>query len=342
MEITVKQSNHLRVTAVFMMLCLHLFNTNYKGLFDSFIFIKQQPLVFYISRFCDACVPIFAFVSGYGLYYKYEKDAGSFAKGNFKRLKKLYLNLWIVILIFPVLVGWLLHHPGMPGSFSKLFLNLTAINVSYSFIWWYFTTYVLVVISAPLLFYWTQKYNEWLVLLISFVIYLVAFYFRVYKTDIFTNQLLHWFHFQGARYGLIQFQFLLGAVALKNKWNHRFGVVFESLKYPTLVAVILIILLFVFRAFVANFIVSPFTALAFILLWNQISLGEFMTKFLDFFAPHTTNIWLCHSFFYVTFFKDFIFGARFPLLIFILLLFCSLVASYIINLFYNRLQTYIS
>ncbi len=341
MEISVKQSNHLKVVAILMMLGLHLFNTDYKGLFEPLLFIGKHPLAFYISIFCDACVPIFAFVSGYGLYYKYEKGTGSFSKGNFSRLKKLYLNLWIVILIFPVGLGLLLHKSGMPDSFLKLVMNLTAIKVSYSNIWWYFTTYVLVVLSSPFLFYCTKKYNTYGVLVMSFLIYLIAFYFRIYRTDVFSNEVLKWIHYQGARYGLVQFEFLLGALAFKSQWNNKFSIFFERIKYKNTIAVVSIILLVVFRCFIPNLIVAPFTALVFILLWNQISFGKFMVKCLDFFTPHATNIWLCHSFFYAAFFKDFIYGASVPLFIFLLLLLCSLVSSYIINFFYNKLQTYI-
>ena len=341
MEITIKQSNHLKVLSIFMMLCLHLFNRDYKGLFEPFLFVGKEPVAFYISIFCDACVPIFAFVSGYGLYYKYEKDSRSYVKGNISRLKKLYLNLWIVILIFPVLLGLLLNKVGFPGSFLKVFTNLTAIRVSYSSIWWYFTTYVLIVISSPILFYCTKKYKTLTVLFISFLIYLVAFYFRIYKTEIFSNVLLNWIHMQGARYGLVQFEFLLGAFALKNQWNHKFGLLFEQVKYKNSIAISSILLLFILRIFIPNLFVAPFTALAFILLWNQLSLGILVNRFLDFFTPHATNIWLCHSFFYVTFFRDFIYAPNIPILIFLLLLFCSLIGSYIINLFYNKLQTYI-
>lgn len=341
MEITIKQSNYLKVIAILMMLCLHLFNREYKGLFQPLIFIGEKPFSYYISLFCDACVPIFAFVSGYGLYYKYIKNTQVFFSGNIERLKKLYLNLWIVILIFPILLGLLLQKSGFPGSLAKLMMNLTAIRVSYSSIWWYFTTYVLVVMTSPFLFYVTKKYNSIAVLTLSFVVYLIAFYFRVYKTEIFTNDILKWIHFQSARYGLVQFEFLLGALALKDYWNHRFAKVFGKVKFKNTAAIILIIVLIVIRALLPNFFFSPFSALAFILVWNQISIGKWMTVCLDFFTPHATNIWLCHSFFYTTFFKEFIYSPELPILIFFLLLICSLISSWIINYFYNKFQRYI-
>jgi len=155
LEITVRQSNQLKAIAILMMLCLHLFNRNHKGLFEPLLFIGKQPLSYYISLFCEACVPVFAFVSGYGLYYKYQQDSSVFGRDNFKRLKKLYLNYWIIILIFPVILGLILKFPGYPGSWEKLVLNLSGLipsimarggfspsmcfsyaQVAFGFIWW--------------------------------------------------------------------------------------------------------------------------------------------------------------------------------------------------------------
>ena len=62
MELTQTQTNNSKGIAILMMLCLHLFNTlNYQGLFVPLIFIGDKPLVYYISLFCDCCVPIYCF-----------------------------------------------------------------------------------------------------------------------------------------------------------------------------------------------------------------------------------------------------------------------------------------
>jgi surface polysaccharide O-acyltransferase-like enzyme len=68
MEISIQKTNQLKSVAILMMLCLHLFNQDYHGLFQPLLFVGSQPLSYYVSLFCDACVPIFAFVSGYGLF----------------------------------------------------------------------------------------------------------------------------------------------------------------------------------------------------------------------------------------------------------------------------------
>ena len=74
MQITIHKSNQLKAIAILMMLCLHLFNRDYNGLFTPLFFVGKQPLTYHISLFSDACLPIFAFISGFRLYYKYKQD----------------------------------------------------------------------------------------------------------------------------------------------------------------------------------------------------------------------------------------------------------------------------
>lgn len=80
MGILIQKSNQLKSIAILMMLSLHLFNRDYNGLFEPLIFVGEMPLSYYISLFSDACVPIFAFVSGYGLYNSYKNSPSSYLK----------------------------------------------------------------------------------------------------------------------------------------------------------------------------------------------------------------------------------------------------------------------
>lgn len=162
MPITLQKSNQLKSIAILMMLCLHLFNRDYNGLFRPLVFIGEQPLSYYISLFADACVPIFAFVSGYGLYFKYIQNQRSYAKANSTRLKKLYINYWIILVVFAVVLGAILNKPGYPGSFVKFLLNLTAVNPTYNGAWWFLTIYILFVLSSVFWFRLLEQLNPYL------------------------------------------------------------------------------------------------------------------------------------------------------------------------------------
>lgn len=321
-----------------MMLCLHLFNKNYKGLFEPLLFVGKQPLSYYLSLFCDACVPVFAFVSGYGLYFKYQQNKTVYAKDNFVRLKKLYLNYWIILIIFPVIIGLILKSEGYPGYWEKFFLNFLGINPSYNGAWWFFTVYVLFVLTSGFWFSILEKLNMIIFLIALVGLYILGFYFRIYKTNLFTNPVLNWFQKYGALYFCTLFQLMLGAFALKYKWNSFISKYFQKVKYKNLVICIMIVILVIFHAFVPNFIIAPFTALAFILLYCQFNLPENVQKGIDFFTPHSTNIWLTHMFFYMIFFPEFIYSFKYPIVIFSILVLICVLCSYVINFINQKVQ----
>ena len=120
-EITVQKSNQLKSIAILMMLCLHLFNREYKDLFQPIIFVGDQPLSYYISLFCDACVPIFAFVTGYGLFFKFNQSRDTFKTSNLIRIKILYINYWIILILFAVILGLIVGKNGYPGDLFTFF-----------------------------------------------------------------------------------------------------------------------------------------------------------------------------------------------------------------------------
>ena len=92
MELSKQQTDYTKGIAIAMMLCLHLFNREYRGLFAPSLFVGNQPLSYYISLFCDCCVWIYCFCSGYGLYITRQNKPDTFVQTNWMRLLK-YVNL---------------------------------------------------------------------------------------------------------------------------------------------------------------------------------------------------------------------------------------------------------
>ncbi|MBQ0736947.1 acyltransferase [Aquimarina celericrescens] len=297
MIVSRQKSNQLKSIAILMMLCLHLFNRNYSGLFQPLIFMGNQPLSYYISIFSDACVPIFAFISGYGLYFSYINNPKGYYKKNIGRIKQLYLRYWIIILLFVVLLGWFVTEPGYPGDLRKFILNLTGLRPSYNGAWWFFTIYILFVFTSKFWFRLIDRLNPYFFISGLLLIYIVAFYFRIYKTNIFHNAILHWFQTQIALYFCTLFQFMLGAFALKYQWHNKVSILFDKIRFVNLWSFIGILALIILHRLVPNFIIAPITALGFIFLFLQIQLGKFFEKGLSFFTPHSTNLWLIHMFF---------------------------------------------
>ena len=321
-----------------MMLLLHLFSTDYRGLFQPIVFIDNQPLSYYFAIFSDACVPVFAFVSGYGLYFAYKTNPQEYVKKNRVRLKKLYLRYWVIILLFVLFLGWIVGKPGYPGPWLKLLLSATAMEPAYNGAWWYLTIYIAFIFTSKFWFQLLDKNNSIVVFGIMLLIYIIAFYFRTYSTLFFENVFLQWSYSQSVSYFFTLFQFFLGVFALKFNWHGKVSTIFKQLRYKEVVAILSILSLIVFHGTVPNLIIAPLTGLVFILLFLELKLPNFLNKLLDLLTPHSTNIWLIHMFFCQIYFKDLIYWPQLPFFIFLWLTLWCILSSYFLNVIYTRAE----
>ena len=136
----------LQGIAILFMLGLHLFNRiDISNFYDVKIYLGGVPLLTRVSYIFDACVPIYLFCSGYGLYIS--EDIGNNMKKRAHRVLKLLIRFWIVM-IFTCCVGFIL---GMRDRFLGSLLNF--------------------ILNACLV----KKYSYWVVLPISLVLYVGAF-----------------------------------------------------------------------------------------------------------------------------------------------------------------------
>jgi hypothetical protein len=280
MPITFQKSNQLKSIAILMMLVLHLFNRDYKGLLS--------PLLF--------------------------------------------------LILFVVVLGWLLGKEGYPGTWQQFLLTFTGVQAYYNGAWWYFTIYILFIFTSRFWFGLLEKVNPYFYLGLLFLIYFIAFYFRIYKPTIFEYPVLQWLHTQGALYFCTLFQFMLGAFALKYHWHGKVSAWFDRIGYSNLIGITGIILLIIIHGLIPNFVIAPFTALGFIFLFLQINWGRSIDKALDFFTPHSTNLWLVHMFFYLVYFKEIIYAPQYPVFIFGWLVLWCLIASYLVNIIFNKVE----
>jgi hypothetical protein len=233
MELTIQQTNNTKGVAILMMLCLHLFNTrDYIGLFEPLIFIGKNPSTYYVSLFCDCCVAIYCFCSGYGLYIGFTKKPEIYKRKNYVRIFKLYINYWIILLLFAVLLGWILNNPGHPGTWQKFILNFVALDPSYNGAWWFFTTYIFLVFASPVLFKIIIKFNPIIILIISFIIYSLAYIQRIKIPLVFDSYILNWLFRQMALFGTSVFPFIIGALFFKYKIYSKIYYIIKTFKFP--------------------------------------------------------------------------------------------------------------
>lgn len=197
MELTKQQTTELKGIAILMMLFLHLFNRNWEELFRPLIFIGSQPLSYYISLFCDCCVAIYCFCSGYGLYAGYSKDKSHFNHKNRIRIFKLYINYWIIIVLFVfILGGIMLQKWNYIGGFWKILLNIAALDTSYNGAWWFLFTYILLSFLSSYIFLLIENANKCLLIFGLLIFYTFAHFQRFGVYIHFDNIVLNWINYQ--------------------------------------------------------------------------------------------------------------------------------------------------
>ena len=192
MEFSKNDMKNLKGVAILLMLLLHLFaRKEVNGLYISFPTIDGVPLIYYLALFGDACVPIYLFASGYGLFISLSNKQDSSLFKNFTRIFKLLLNYWIILILF-VVVGIFMGSDNLPGSFNEFLLNFFTLSSSYNGAWWFVQTYIILVLLSPLLFKIVRNYNSVIVLLITGFIYFVSYIQRIkYVIDLGDNVLIN-------------------------------------------------------------------------------------------------------------------------------------------------------
>lgn len=331
MELSKKDTKMIQGLSVLAMLWLHLFCNNYQGYYQPSIFLRGVPVSFYIAQLCDCCVFGFAFCSGYSLMVQFEKE--NYYKKRLKSLLILLINYWIVLIVFSIVSIIFDQAEFMPGGIKEFVLNFLLLKNSYNGAWWYMFTYVMLVILSPIILKAVNKYPI-VALIISFIIYFVAYYVRFKIED------KSWLLSELALFGMTLFEFNVGAFCFKKK---LFSKVYNIwIKIPTIIRVIssciiVICLLYIHTKVITSLFIAPLNGMILIMLFTFWKKPLFISKAIEFVGSHSTNLWLTHMFFFSVLFKDFVYIAKYPILIFALLLIITIMVSYCIKFLHKQI-----
>jgi surface polysaccharide O-acyltransferase-like enzyme len=336
MELTKRDMKFLKGVAILFMLALHLFcRKEVNGLYVTFPLIHGVPLIYYIALFGDACVPIYCFASGYGLFLIHERGHSNVFQNNLKRILKLLINYWIVLAIF-ITVGFFAGKAEFPGSLLKFILNFFLLSNSYNGAWWFLQTYIILVLLTPLFNRLIKKYNSMVLLCISGVIYLLTYIQRIKQViDLGDHAVLILLVDAIVLVGTSQLPFVVGAIFAKEKIYSKLYHRFYKVPFKNIFCAVGIIVLIFVHSVYESMIIAPFTAIVFICLFTLMNKNLLFEKILDFFGDHSTNIWLTHMFFYMSIFPVLTFFPRYPIAIFVWLLTMCLASSFVINSMYK-------
>lgn len=266
----------------------------------------------------------------------YKKNNEKYIKNNLIRIFKLYVNYWIILFIFVLFMGPIMRVSDMyPVNLKKFILTFTGIDPAYNGAWWFFTTYIILVLISPIINKLIIKYSNIIIVLISLVFYFVAYVQRIKGVIIFDNEILNWGIRQIALLGTSQFPFIVGCVFAHKKIYSKLYKLANKIKYKNLLGILIILGMIVSHGIVQTLFVAVFTGIVFICVFNLMEKPKWINRSLDYLGNHSTNMWLIHMFFYMIYFKDLVYGAKYSFLIFPWLIILCIASSYGVKFIYQ-------
>lgn len=332
MKLRRDETKRLQGIAILFMLGLHLFNRIDIADYYDVKFYVGGPLLTHISYIFDACVPIYLFCSGYGLYIS--EESGSNMKKRIQRILKLLIRFWIVMII-TCCVGFAIGmREKFPGSVLNFILNACLIKNSYVGAFWFVQTYTILVLVSGYIFKVVKKYSYWIILPISLIIYIMAFGMEYVVIGRIETEAVKLFLNAMMLFMRSQFSFVIGMYFAKENVLDRSKVLCK-IRNNRILAWGFLIVIIMARAIFTHMIFAPFSAVGFIILFGTYNWGRIGEKILLFFGKHSTNMWLTHMQFYMIFTPTLVFGSRNVLIIMLTLVALSLMASYTVDIVYN-------
>ena len=324
------ESNAIKGIAILLMLFYHLFNRVTEGV--EYVWVGEQPLTKFLSTAAYP-VPFFLMMSGYGLYYSCQKGRVN-AKSNGARALKLYVHYWMVMLIF-VTIGLFLVPWHYPGSLTTFLENFIGIHCTYNYETWFLLPYIILSVLSPYIFKLLDKLSPIWMLCLAFLVSFGAQFFvsRFVATGIVTNVFIGLFM---ATSGLL-FPFVIGACMkicasnydnVEKKENNSF------LRW--FICVTLLLILVVLRCKILFPWSSFYTFLVIVLFINMPHI-KCIDKVLMELGRKSMVMWMVHTYFCIYLFHDFIYGFRYPIVIWMVLALISYLCSIIIMKLCNLL-----
>lgn len=165
LKLSPTDSTILKGIALLLLLFHHLFYIDNR-MFDE-VYLWGIPWVHTFAHACKVCVPLFVFLSGYGLMVSTMKSEKFDVRYFFvKRFTKLYVNYWLIWLLF-VPIGVLcfgrtfdeVYQDNVSQNFVlDLFgvLNLTG-KLGYNPTWWFYSCIIVLYMAFPAILFLCKK-----------------------------------------------------------------------------------------------------------------------------------------------------------------------------------------
>ena len=278
------------------------------------------------------CVAMFLFVSAYGLTIQYSKleifklQVPGFIntiKFQGKRLLKLYINYWFVFLLF-VPIGVFIFHRSLQIPYGehvnflkRMIFDLLGMQgfQSYNITWWFYQLIITLYLIFPFLYFAVKKLN----------LLILVFCFLILGFHIYIIPIVHdWL-----------FPFVLGISSALNR--NKISTFLNRSNWKILFVSNLFLLFIVAFLRLEKWRFSGigmdgfFTVSLIIFIILTARKSKKISLVFEYLGKHSMNIFLIHTFIFAYFYSGFIYSFNYTLLIFMVLMTCSLVISILIE-----------
>lgn len=319
----------LKGVAIMSMLMLHLFCRRSDLPYTPLLWIGDRPLIYFFGLFGDICVAVYCFVSGYA----HGMTAPQAYQRRWSRLLRFMIRFWTIAAAFAI-VGLIVGDPYVPGSLYEFVLNCLTIKNSYNGAWWYANTYILLIALMPVSIRFVERNPVWLTVVASFIFYTVGYGIRFWGLGRTDSPILAWIVMHFGLLGLSYFPYIIGMLFYKKRvismlrgatenWSRALLYTGTAFAFAGMIIV---------HGMIPPLYVAVFTATATICLLCVCPFPQWLYNAFCYFGEHSTNIWLIHMFFYLSIFRGLVYCAKYPVLVYLMLLSLSLIASIAVNL----------
>lgn len=244
-----------------------------------------------------------------------------------KRYTKFYLNYWVVFLIFVPIGVYCFDRPltipygesaNIPLALLKDFLGLQEFH-SYNITWWFNQLIIILWLVFPVLFWMVNnKYLRWIVLPVSMIIFrthelafVLGIYLALYQgvVDTVLRKI--------SRCGLLILLFVMLVGLCVNRECAMVGRMAGIYADP----------------YIAFFLACMVTIIT--------KKMRYKMPLMAYLGKHSMNMYMVHTFIFSYFFHDFIYGFKYPILIFSVLVLSSLAVSVVLEALKTQLKFYV-
>ncbi len=340
-----EQSYIVKGLAIILLLLYHLFEN--AELVES-LQVDHSPFplkgFLTVTSFGNICVAVFVFLTAYGistgLFQNGEITLKTAYKQAAKRFGRLVLQFFILFLSVNILWGFKFNYDGLYGMNKQGFLYILTDAAGFAqffetptmnMTWWYMKVAYLLIFLVPLLAFAVKKIGYSL---------LIGAFLLPFAVEMDTD--LQRYFFVAA----------FGVCAASGKWPERlfaWKLPWAGKALLSVAAIIICILVrqnyVVYQTYVA-YVEAPIVLIVIYFACEVLGRIPYMGKALGFVGRHSMNMYLVHTFFYMSLWREFIYSFRYAGLIFLALFVTTLLYSVVLELvkkfikiLYNKVRT---